>query len=127
MRYPQRIAMLWRVVLASSLFGAAAPAAAHALLAKSEPARRAVLTHSPARVRLWFNERLEPAFSKVSVEDASGRPVEQQPAQVAADDRKLLELALPALTPGRYTVRYQVLSVDGHTIKSSYSFSIKTP
>jgi hypothetical protein len=101
-------------------------AGAHALLAKSEPARRAVLSKPPAQVRLWFNERLEPAFSSLSVLDAAGKPVTSAPARVAADDPKLLELALPTLAPGTYTVRYQVLSVDGHTVKSSYTFTVKS-
>jgi hypothetical protein len=102
-------------------------AAAHALLAKSEPARRAVLSKPPAQVRLWFNERLEPAFCTLSVLDAAGKPVTTAAAHVAAEDPKLLELTLPSLAPGTYTVRYQVLSVDGHTVKSSFTFSVKSP
>ena len=34
-------------------------AAAHAMLTKAEPARRAQLTRPPAQVRLWFNEEVE--------------------------------------------------------------------
>ena len=37
-----------------------APALPHAVLVKSVPAQRAALAESPARVELWFNERLEP-------------------------------------------------------------------
>lgn len=33
------------------------------------PARRAVLSRAPARVQLWFNERLEPQFSTLTVRD----------------------------------------------------------
>ena len=98
---------------------------AHALLDKSEPARRATLTKPPAAVRLWFNERLEPAFSSLDVVDAAGRPVTTDSARVSARDQKLLELALPALAPGAYTVRYKVLSVDGHTVKASFPFTVK--
>jgi hypothetical protein len=98
---------------------------AHALLDKSEPARRATLTKPPAAVRLWFNERLEPAFSSLDVVDAAGRPVTTDSARVSARDPKLLELALPALAPGAYTVRYKVLSVDGHTVKASFPFTVK--
>jgi methionine-rich copper-binding protein CopC len=46
---------------------------------------------------------------------------------VSPQDPKLLTLLLPALAPGSYTVQYQVLSVDGHTVKASYKFSIKAP
>jgi hypothetical protein len=102
-------------------------ASAHALLNKSEPARRALLSKPPAQVRLWFNERLEPAFSSASVLDAAGKPVTSTPAQVASEDPKLLRLALPPLPPGTYSVQYQVLSVDGHTVKASFKFTIKEP
>jgi methionine-rich copper-binding protein CopC len=100
---------------------------AHALLDKSEPARRAVLTHAPAHVRLWFNERLEPAFCELSVLDAEGRSATAQAARVSAQNPKLLELALPTLGPGVYTVQYKVVSVDGHTVKASYTFTVKGP
>jgi copper resistance protein C len=100
---------------------------AHALLDKSEPARRAVLVRSPAQVRLWFNERLEPAFCALSVLDAEGRSTTAEPARVSSQNPKLLELALPVLGPGVYTVQYKVVSVDGHTVKASYTFTVKGP
>jgi hypothetical protein len=100
-------------------------ALAHALLGKSEPARRAVLSMPPTQVRLWFSERLEPAFSNASVVDADGKAVTEQQARIAAEDPKLLELPLPGLGPGTYTVRYKVLSVDGHSIDGSFKFSIR--
>ena len=31
----------------------------------------------------------------------------------------------PNLDPGRYTVRFRVLSVDGHVVESSYTFTVK--
>jgi hypothetical protein len=105
----------------------AGAAVAHALLDKSEPPRRAVLVRSPAHVRLWFNERLEPAFCVLSVLDAQGKAVSAEAAHVSPDDPKLLELALPALGPGAYTVQYKVVSVDGHTVKASYTFTVKGP
>ena len=82
---------------------------------------------APTHIRLWFNEHLEPAFSTLSVLHADGRPIAQQAAHVPPGERKLLELALPALPPGMYTVRFQVLSIDGHSIQSSYTFTVKGP
>jgi methionine-rich copper-binding protein CopC len=104
-----------------------APVHAHALLAKSEPARKATLAHPPSEVRLWFNERLEPAFSSLRVLDATGKPVTGERAQVTKDNPKRMILALPPLAPGTYSVHYQVLSVDGHTVEASYEFTVKEP
>jgi hypothetical protein len=114
-------------LILSALLALPPSAAAHALLAKSEPARRAVLSKPPPQVRLWFNERLEPAFSSLTVLDAAGKPVTAAAAEVAGEDPKLLRLTLPPLAPGSYTVQYQVLSVDGHTVKASFKFSVKEP
>ena len=98
---------------------------AHAKLVKSEPAQRAVLGHPPNQLRLWFNERLEPAFSIATVVDASGKRVTTTDAAVSGTDPKLLVLLLPPLPKGAYTVQYQVLSVDGHTVKSTFRFEIR--
>jgi methionine-rich copper-binding protein CopC len=97
----------------------------HAQLVKSVPARRAVLSRPPARVQLWFNERLEPAFSRLSVWDRTGAQVDLRDAQVGSDDAKMLSVSLPALEPGTYVVKSRVLSVDGHVVESSFPFTIR--
>ena len=98
---------------------------AHAKLVKSEPAQRAVLGHAPMQLRLWFNERLERAFSVATVLDASGNSVTSTVAAVSNTDPKLLVLPLPRLAEGAYTVQFQVLSIDGHTVKSGFRFEIR--
>lgn len=121
----------FRAVIATTLgasaiaFAAPQAAWAHAKLVKSEPARRASLTRPPARVRLWFNERLEPAFSRATLAENGGKTVETGPATVAADDPKRLDFTVPVLAPGEYVVSYEVLSVDGHTVRSNFTFQIR--
>jgi len=102
------------------------PADSHAVLVRSTPAARAVLSHPPDRVRLWFNERLEPAFSSVTVWSGSGARMDRQDVRVGPDDPNQLSVTLPALDPGTYTVRFRVLSVDGHIVEGNFSFMIKT-
>ena len=102
-----------------------APAGAHAVLVRSSPPGRATLAEKPDRVQLWFNERLEPAFSSVSVWSSAGTQVDAGDARVAQDDAKRLSVTLPPLPPGTYSVRYRVLSVDGHVVDSSFSFTIR--
>ena len=103
------------------------PAAAegHAVLVKSSPARRAVLAHPPARVELWFNERLEPAYSSVTVTNAAGTRVDLRDVTVGPDDPRRLAVSVPPLGPGRYTVGFRVLSVDGHVVEASFPFTVK--
>ena len=101
------------------------PAGAHAVLVRSTPPGRTTLAEKPDRVQLWFNERLEPAFSSVSVWSSAGTQVDAGDARVGHDDAKRLSVTLPPLPPGAYRVRYRVLSVDGHVVDSSLSFTIR--
>jgi len=112
------------VGLAALALGPAA-ALAHAVLVKSVPAQRATLAESPPRVELWFNERLEPAYSKASVTTEAGVQVDLRDVAVSAEDPRRLSLSLPALVPGRYTVSFRVLSVDGHVVESKLTFTVK--
>ena len=114
-------------VAAALAAGALAPASAsgHAFLVTSTPLGRATLARAPERVQLWFNERLEPAYSSISVWDAAGARVDARNGAVSAEDPKRLDLPLPALAPGRYVVRFRVLSVDGHVVESTVTFTIK--
>jgi methionine-rich copper-binding protein CopC len=98
---------------------------AHAALVRSIPAARAELRRSPASVQLWFNERLEAAYSSVSVVDQSGKRIDEQDVRVGPEDSKLLSVSLPALAPGSYTVRFRVLSIDGHVVQSEFPFTIR--
>ena len=116
----QRLMCGWLLVASIALPGIAW---AHARLEKAEPAKRAELKTAPAKIRLTFNESVEASYSKITVEDAAGKSLESGAAPGA--DARSIELALPALPPGEYRVRYRALSVDGHVIEADYPFRIK--
>jgi copper resistance protein C len=99
--------------------------AAHALLLKTSPPRRAVLREAPKQLELWFNERLEPAYSTVTVSTRNGTILQTGRASVGGDDSRRLSLPLPALAPGSYSVRFRVLSVDGHLAEDSFTFVVR--
>lgn len=99
--------------------------AGHAALVKSDPPARSTVARAPARVQLWFTERLEPAFSRLAVRDGAGARVDQGDVMVGPDDGKLLSVGLPPLGPGPYTVEYRVLSVDGHVVEGRFSFTVR--
>jgi methionine-rich copper-binding protein CopC len=101
-------------------------ALAHAMLVKAEPARRAALTRAPSQVRLWFNEEIEKDYASLAVQDAAKATVTEIKPHVAADDPKSIVLPLPELEAGKYTVKFRVLSVDGHVVDSSYDFTVNS-
>jgi len=102
-----------------------APGFGHSLLVRSQPGRGATVARAPERVRLWFSERLEPAYATLSVWSEAGAPADAGDAAVDSDDPTVLSVSAPNLVPGRYTVRYRVLSVDGHVVESSFTFTVK--
>ena len=119
----------WRgLALAIALLAtplASVPAGAHAFLVRSAPAHRAVTGRMPERVQLWFNERLEPAYSTVSVWNAAGAQVDARDVTVGPDDPRRLSVTVETREPGLYTVKYRVLSVDGHIVDDRFSFTVK--
>jgi hypothetical protein len=79
----------------------------------------------PDRVNLWFNERLEPAYSTVSVWNEAGVQVDSRDGAVGADDPRRLSVTMQTRAAGLYTVKYRVLSVDGHIVDSRFTFTVK--
>ena len=100
-------------------------ASAHAYLVKSVPPGRASLFASPTKIQLWFNERLEPRYSSASVLDSEGKRMDRDDAQVAPDDPKQLAIGVKQLQAGKYTVKFRVLSVDGHIVEQTFPFTIR--
>jgi methionine-rich copper-binding protein CopC len=107
------------------VLGLAPPAWSHAYLVRSSPAARAVVGRGPERVQLWFNERLEPAYSRVSVWDGTAQRVDAGDVEVASKEPTRLSVSVPPLTAGVYTVKYRVLSVDGHVVEAEFTFTVR--
>lgn len=116
-----------RAALAALLVLLALPlaAGAHAVLVKSSPARRAVLALPPPRVELTFNERLEPAYSTVSVWTADKVRVDDGKVIVGPEDPRRLSVGLAPLKQGTYSVKFRVLSVDGHLVEGTFPFEVR--
>jgi copper resistance protein C len=115
---------LARVLALAVLLAGAGGAGAHGLLERAEPRPGATVRAAPTAVRVWFSERVEIAYSSVRVFDAGGRPVEGGAAEVDAAGPRVLRVALPPLAPGRYVVRWRVLSVDSHVTQGEFSFRV---
>jgi methionine-rich copper-binding protein CopC len=107
------------LVLSSSVF-----AYAHAMLDRANPPVGGTVGSAPRAVSLTFTEKLEPAFSTIRVENASGTRVDQGKPQVERGSGNVLRVGLKPLPPGSYKVIWKVLSVDTHTTEGSFSFQV---
>jgi hypothetical protein len=97
----------------------------HAFLDHAEPKVGSTVTNSPAQIKVWFTQNLEPAFSKLEVRDARGKEVDKQDAQLDAQDKMLFTVSLPPLPAGTYTVVWHAVSVDTHQTQGHFEFIIK--
>ncbi len=119
--------MRWRAAVAGAvlaLLAGAAGARAHAFLERAEPRVGSTVRAAPAQVRLWFTERLEPAYSRVRVESERGERVDRADAAVDADNGALLRVSLLTLRPGTYKVVWRVVSVDTHVTEGDFTFRV---
>jgi methionine-rich copper-binding protein CopC len=106
------------------LLGGATEVFAHARLQRSEPRAKSTMRTPPAQVRLWFSERLEPAFSSIRVLNEGKEPVDRADSRVDQSAPKQLRVSLTPLLPGKYEVIWRVLSVDGHVTEGNFTFSV---
>jgi copper resistance protein C len=97
------------------------PAGAHAFLDHASPLVGSTVQTAPREVSLFFTQKLEPAFSSVEVNDASGARVDSGKAQVSGST---MSVGLKALGPGTYKVHWHVLSVDTHKTEGNFSFHV---
>jgi methionine-rich copper-binding protein CopC len=101
------------------------PAWAHAFLDHADPKVGSTVTDPPKQVKIWFTQELEQAFSSIEVKDTQGKQVDAKDCRVDTKDKSLLEVTLPMLPTGTYTVIWHVVSVDTHRSQGHFEFTIK--
>ena len=113
------------VILAGALVGsfAVAPAMAHSFLVEAMPSSKDHVATSPKTVKLRFGGGVEPKYSKLTVEGADGKVLGEGSIGVPDKPRELM-MDAPELAPGKYVVRYRVLSTDGHIVEGNYEFTV---
>ena len=107
------------------IFALQSLASAHAFLDHAEPRVGSTTGNAPSEVRIWFTQRLEPAFSKIQVFDAQGREIDKRDTHVDPKEKNLLLVSLPALAAGTYKVSWHVVSVDTHRTQGDFKFTVE--
>jgi hypothetical protein len=96
-------------------------AAAHAFLDHAEPRVGNTVATAPHEVTLWFTQKLEPAFSGVTVTNPAGQRVDAGKASVSGNQ---MSVAIRPSGPGTYHVKWHVLSVDTHSTDGNFTFKV---
>ena len=115
----------WLALLCAGVVVGTGVALGHSGLQRAEPPVESTLKRPPTEVKLYFSERLEPAYSTVRVEDGKGARVDRDDSHVDRSNPLLMRVTLTPLEPGTYTVVWRVLSVDSHITQGRFKFRIE--
>jgi methionine-rich copper-binding protein CopC len=94
---------------------------AHAILEASQPAAGATVPVGSVALKLRFNSRIDRTRSRLTLtkpdQDKAALPID-------LDGPPDILSTTVTLTPGAYSVRWQVLAVDGHITRGDLSFTV---
>jgi copper resistance protein C len=94
---------------------------AHAMLDHAEPRVGNKVASPPNQLTLWFTQKLEPAFSGVTVTNAAGQRIDSGKPRISGNQ---MSVSLRPGGNGTYHVSWKVLSVDTHTTDGSFTFEV---
>lgn len=112
------------VILTAIASLATSTAYAHAMLEEASPRVGARVSSPPSEISLSFSERVEAGLSTISLGAESGDEVALSATSNGASSHVLVARILHPLDPGRYRVRWSVLSVDGHSTAGDFLFTV---
>lgn len=115
------------VAAASALCLQATPAAAHAVLLRTDPSPQTTVDDRPAAVRLVFSEPVEAVFGAIRLFDVDGGRVPTGEARHPAGTPTELSVPLPEIADGTYAVAWRVVSDDGHPVRGGFVFYVGSP
>ena len=118
-------------VLSIALFslGSLPVAQAHVSVIKTFPQYQSIIKELPSQITITFSSPLVVLGSKnpntITVLNPNKKSVTLQDATV---DGAVISVPIDTSNPvaGAYTVRYRVVSTDGHGVSGSYSFAVST-
>ena len=96
-------------------------AVAHAFLDHAEPRVGNKVATPPREVTLWFTQKLEPAFSSMTVTNTAGQRVDTGKPRVSGNQ---MSVSVRSGGAGTYRVNWRVLSVDTHTTDGNFTFQV---
>jgi methionine-rich copper-binding protein CopC len=108
---------------AAALFLVPGSASTHAIVVSAQPAANSVVTPGEIAIRLAFNGRVDSRRSGLSLQRPDGSEV---PVALTLDNPPgVLAARARVDTIGRWQLRWQVLSLDGHITRGEVDFSVR--
>jgi methionine-rich copper-binding protein CopC len=113
-----------RLAIALCLFlalGAARPALAHAILMSSVPAVDGTIAGPHVSIVLTYNSRIDHKLSRLTLTRPDGST---KVLPIAKDSAANTANTKADLAPGAYSLRWQVLAIDGHITRGDVPFTV---
>ena len=108
------------------VFSGTQSAVAHAELVKSFPVANSTLTKAPKYVQLEFGEAIITLKSKnansIVVLDSKAKKIETSKIVIKKAIARVEFVG--TLKPGKYTVKYRIVSADGHVLNAQFKFTL---
>jgi hypothetical protein len=114
------------LLAAGLVFSGTQSAIAHAEVVKSFPMANSTLTKAPKYVQLQFGESITNLKSK----NANSIVILDSKASKIATSKIVIKKAIArvefvgTLKPGKYTVKYRIVSADGHVLNAQFKFTL---
>lgn len=114
------------LLAAGLVFSGTQSAIAHAEVVKSFPMANSTLTKAPKYVQLEFGESITNLKSK----NANSIVILDSKASNIATSKIVIKKAIArvefvgTLKPGKYTVKYRIVSADGHVLNAQFKFTL---
>jgi methionine-rich copper-binding protein CopC len=126
---PERVGVRWllrglaAVAACAVLACAPASALAHAVVVAAQPAVNATVPAGDVAIRLQFNSRIDAARSRLTLVAPGGAQTTLAAAAGEAPGVLVARARVPSA--GRWTLRWQVLSLDGHVTRGEVPFGVQ--
>lgn len=108
------------------VFSGTQSAVAHAELVKSFPIANSTLTKAPKNVQLEFGEAIVNLKSKnansIVILDSKAKKIETSKIVIGKAVARVEFIG--TLKPGKYTVKYRIVSADGHVLSAQFKFTL---
>ena len=107
-------------------FGVVHTAYGHAFVTDSNPSQSQSVSASPKQIDVFFSEPVDLRYSSLKVLDSTGRQVDLGQVHYKGSDESSMEVSVPVLGDGSYTVSTNVLSqIDGHVTDNAFVFGVR--
>lgn len=110
------------ILAVAMLLLSASSAGAHAIILSSKPAANSQVAQGPVDILLQYNSRIDIDHSRVSLVDPAGKVTALTVVEGSAPGS--LTASGKADAPGKWIIRWQALSLDGHITRGEIPFQV---